>query len=740
MVKENISASYYKTIFFNKDSRFTVALYMLKNSESNTYTTLTGSDLPLEKGVTYDFEGNWEKDEKYGKRFAVSDFRQRQAKGREAIIEYFSSSLYKGIGRKTAELIYDSFGENIFNIIENDPIKILYINGMTRKKYEQFITSYRNNKLVTKLYQKLKNVDNISVGICKKIYNKFGEESLSIVEEHPYYLSYIKDIGFLTSERIAHRNYFKEDSFERFCAGAEHVLMTTERDGNTGMDIQCFGNEVYELLRKGCPLVTKELINDFTIKAIKEGKFIYKTVKTNDISKNYIFRKKTYKCEKESAENIIRLYDNLRKYDENKILSIIKEIEDETGIKLDEDQIKAVIMIINNGFSVVTGGAGTGKTTTTNTAIGVYESLCKGKVELLAPTGRAARRMAEITGKDARTIHSRIHLITDDSGYDVKIDDEDVTISHSLVIVDESSMLDVHVCNHLLSSIEDDCNVVFIGDPGQLPSVGAGSILRDIIASGSIPVTNLTKTYRQKEGSGIIENSKKINEGNINIEATSDFRIYDINNSRDLETRMVELYLKDVHEYGIMEVACLCPVRAYEAGVNSMNTRIQNILNPEKKGKAQIKLGTRVLRKGDIVMELENHQTVMNGDVGIIDSIITERENETIYVKYEGGTSRQHIEEYKSKDFGRLALAYAMTIHKAQGSEYKSVITCLQNVNKRMAKRNVIYTAVTRGKEIVRFCGSKTALMNAIQNNDVYMRKTMLSNMLAYALGNEIRM
>ena len=297
-------------------------------------------------------------------------------------------------------------------------------------------------------------------------------------------------------------------------------------------------------------------------------------------------------------------------------------------------------------------------------------------------------------------------------------------------------MIDTYICSKLLGSIKEGCNVVFVGDPGQLPSVGAGAILRDLILSNAVPVVHLTKIYRQSEGSRIVDNAVKISNGDCGINEGKDFCIYETGTGKELENKMVELYLADVKKYGLMEVACLCPVKLYEAGTISMNTRLQKLVNPAAPGKAEIKVGARTFRQGDIVMELENHQTVMNGDVGKVKRICSENGSEAIVVSFESGIE----EEYKAKDFGRLTLAYAMTVHKAQGSEYRSVITCLQDSNKRMAKRNVIYTAVTRGKRVVRFCGSTNALNRAISSDNSKERKTMLSNELAFAAGKEVRL
>lgn len=738
MNRENtrISATFNKKIYQNALTNYTIALYTVKDKDQSSCHVFLGENLPLSVGVVYDFDGSWMNNGKYGRQFAVSGYREKMATGHDDVVAYLSSSLFKGIGKKMAERIYSAFGDNIFNILDNTPEDLKRIKGMSEKKYGQFLESYRNNRRVSMIYDKLKDFSGIGVGICKKIYSKYKLESISIIENHPYYLSYIKDIGFDTCDKIARKEGHRLDSFERFCAGANHVLMVNELDGNTAMDLQDFGREVYKLLKPECPDISKDLINDLTIRAIKEGNLVYRTLSTDSIQKKYIYRKNVYKNEKEISVNILRLLNNCYDWDADKIESSFKESEHRLGNTLDKMQKKAVAMIIRNGFSALTGGAGTGKTTTINAAIDMYEKLSKGKIELLAPTGRAARRITEITGRQAFTIHSRLHIATNSSGDEVKMDDgKDTEISNSLVVVDEASMIDIYLCNTLLSSINEGCNVVFVGDPGQLPSVGAGAVLRDIIESGAVPVTHLSKVYRQGDGSGIIENAVKISKGDCDIAECDDFHIYETATGKELEDKMIDLYLSDVKKYGLMNVACLCPVKLYDAGVIAMNTRLQELINPASNKRQEIKIGSRVFRQGDIVMELENHQTVMNGDIGRIEHIKSDREDQSIIVKFESG----EIEEYKADDFGRLALAYAMTVHKAQGSEYKSVITCLQDSNKRMAKRNVIYTAITRGKNVVRFCGSVSALKRAIACNDTYNRKTMLSNDLAYAVGLEKR-
>ena len=509
-------------------------------------------------------------------------------------------------------------------------------------------------------------------------------------------------------------------------------------DGNLSMDLQDFGLNMKQILATS--LATPEFINTNTVRLIKDHKIVYKHVHTDQINLFYIYRPSTYKAERSVADGVLKLMAGSKSEVEH-ISDQIIECERKYNITTDPVQIKAVKMALKEPFSIITGGPGTGKTTILRIIIDIYRNEHSGnEIVLMAPTGRASRRLSESTGCAASTIHSRLRLRRSDSAVQEIFEngntdeDESPEIYNSLVVIDESSMVDIWVAAKCFEYIKSGCTVIFVGDPGQLQSVGPGAVLRDLIESGTVPVTNLQRIFRQNDGSVIAENAEKIRKGDVSITEGSDFKITDIHDSELLEKKMLGAYLEAVKKYGLEEVACLCPVKDYAAGVYSMNRKIQELFNPSASYNDQIKVGTNIFRTGDLVMELKNGDEIMNGDVGIIKKIVTLPGAEIIEVEYFHDT----IVRYKKEEFDRLTLAYAMTVHKAQGSEYKCVITCLQDSNKRTANRELVNTVVSRGREMDEFFGSVSALKRAIENEIKWKRKTLLCHEIRIGSAKEL--
>lgn len=728
-----LDARFTKQIFASVGASFCVFLYDVVDEHGDTTgtTTCIGENLPQTKGIIYRFDGRWQ-DSRYGRQFKVASYTERLGSSKADIVGYFKSNLFKGVGKKKAEAIYNTFGPDTFEILEKNPKKLKEVKELKPEVCEKIIETFEENRSVARVYALVKGVANIGLKSCVKICEKFKEETEDIIQKHPFRLCEINGIDFLTVDPISRYYSLPDDSYERMQAASIHVLKENEISGNLAMDLQDFGNALKKLLAS--PAVTNDKINSFICKALTDPfwkKLTFKKVRSDTLNVNYIYRTCTFEAEKSVASNVSRLIAKKNTFDMAGITKeYVAQLGNSYGIDLDDSQIDAVMTVLSNPFSIITGGPGTGKTTILKVIADIFKSKNKeADVLFVAPTGRAARKINESTGFPARTIHSRLGLRDTASISAGKAEDVE-PIEEGLVVVDESSMIDIWIAKALFEAIQHDTKVVLVGDADQLQSVGAGAVFRDLISSEAVPVSSLSHVFRQKDGC-ILENAKRIKEGNTDILTGTDFEIHDGIYGKELEDAMVTVYLKDIKTYGLENVVCLCPVKQHEAGVYSMNERLQEAINPRKDFVPECKIGGRYYRLGDLVMELQNHEEVSNGDVGKVIDVCGTAGEESVTVRYFDSTEIK----YEGEDLARLTLAYAMTVHKAQGSEYSSVITCLQDQNFHMLIRNIPYTAFTRGKNIVRFFGSKNALNKAILQPDTNRRKTLLSHYLAMQHG-----
>jgi len=732
-----ITVSWIKNIYVNKTNGYTVALYKNekpKDDEPNTITC-TGEALPNMKDTVYRMDGAWDTNKKYGRQFVVTGFAEVLQTDENSVISYFSSGIIRGVGKVIAGRIYAQFGENVFHVMDTEPERLLEIRGISRNKYEIIMESYRNNRAVTQIYEDLKGISGITSRLCARIYKKYGHDAVNVINSNPYRLMEIRDVGFGMCDAVAAAKHFPRDSYERFCAASEHVLLQNEMNGDLGMDIQKFGYAVRKVLAE--PSISNEQINAMTIRMLQEPKnkrVFYKCMKLESGTVKYMYRMVTYRAERQVAEDILRLASGKRE-PVIQFEDMVRKQQNSLGIQPDLMQEEAIKSCLEEPFSIITGGPGTGKTTVLLLIAKIFEKThAHASILFMAPTGRAARRINESTGYMAQTIHSRLGLRdTESVAAGMDKDDECDPLDEDLIIVDECSMLDVFLAKKLFHAIADGRKVVLVGDINQLQSVGPGAVFRDIIQSEVVPVKRLSRIFRQDDGA-IIENADRIQKNRTDLITDGSFEIHDRLYSDVLEDEMVRAYMDDVQKYGTENVACLCPVKDHAAGVNRMNARIQALLNPPSPFKAEMRNGANIIREGDLIMELRNGETTVNGDIGYVTKITGDKGAEVITCEYFGSEEVT----YEEDEHDRITLAYAMTVHKAQGSEYMSVITCLQDQNYHMLKRNIPYTAFTRAKEVVRFFGSKKALDRAIENTDSDNRHTLLTQYLRYSAGKEV--
>lgn len=688
--------------------------------------TCKGYNLPCNKNMTYSFKGEYKENKEYGMDFIVEEYQEIIEDTKEGIVAYIGSGLFKGVGVKKAEAIYKKFGSRTMYIIENEPKSIKEVKGFSEALAERFTEDFKAARLSREITQYL-----LKFGISQKyaidLYKSKGYNSMNFVKNHPYQLcSRYRTITFDLADLIAKDNGLPLNNPERIDYCMTYVLKRNLASGNTGMEYQSFCRSTLKML--GEENVSKsELLDRITIQAQREAISIKKIEHKGNVMP-YVFFSEIIDKERQIARDIIRIRDAKPSLEIPNIDSAIRKFEFVKGITYDPLQEKAAkIALSDTTFSVIAGGPGTGKTSIEEVIIDTTVS-AGGNVLLLSPTGRAARRMEEATGKPASTIHSHLKIREGDGTNLMEhlLLDESVTIENTTVIADEVSMLDVNIAFELFGAIKDGCRVILIGDPDQLPSVGPGAILRDIINSETVEVTTLKTIFRQSADAKISENAKIINSGEGKIEEGSDFHIHELSNMEDVKNTVTALYLKRIKEYGLENVMCLCPYKEHIGGVNDINKALQDTINPSDARKEELRTKNALFREGDLVMHI-NHNTedASNGDIGIITEINSDEQLVKVLI------NEKEI-FYDEDTICDLTLAYAETVHKSQGQEADAVVFMLTRFHRGMLYRNIPYVAISRGKKQVDFVGEMDALYEAMHHEIKNERVTILERFLRY--------
>jgi exodeoxyribonuclease V alpha subunit len=715
-VKAPIKVKFIYNVFRNDSNGYSVSKF--RDIEEDKAITCKGYNLPDNKSLTYMLNVEEVDDKKYGKQYEVNSFSEYIEESRDGILTYLSSGIIKGIGKKTAEKIFEKYGLDSLDIIENKPEKLLEIKGITKSRLEKIINSYQENHLPKELAELLVG-DKFSPRITVAVYKKYKKDAYSMICKNPYVLCDVKGISFAMADSL--RDQLSIDIYDRnrISAAIMESIKLNFYSGKVGItmrDLIAYTSKLTGI--KDASLIKKSIMSDLTY-----GNLAYRKIKDNGIVYQYIYSRNIKQAEESLAANISR------KLRQKKDLSKkAEEIINTTSfdIVLDDSQKKAVIGAFKHGISIITGGPGTGKTTTIRTISIIDRLIYENDNQIfMAPTGRAARRITESSKIKAKTIHSALNLRPSDNETIEKYQNgDDDKMKDMLVIVDEFSMVDMFLALALFERTEN-CRFVIVGDPNQLPSVGAGNVLRDMIESGIIPTYNLTYTHRQMEGSTIGKNANLMQNGGESFEEAKDF-ICDYGKSmKEIEDAIIDTYLKEKEDSPEKSLVVLCPYKKYEAGMNAINKRLQQAINPfgmEFKG-----VGDVVFRVGDPVMHiLTNTDDAVNGDVGTVVYIGQGEEDFCVEVEYptSDGSFRK---QYVAKDINQLTLAYAMTVHKSQGSEYDTAITLLTAAHRNFVTRNIPYTAITRAKKKVYFFSdSKETVRKAIKNNHTEGRNTLL--------------
>jgi exodeoxyribonuclease V alpha subunit len=615
--------------------------------------------------------------------------------------------LIKGIGAHFAKRLVSAFGEKVFEVIEHRPDLLSTVEGIGKIRAQSICANWYDQKIIREIMVFLQS-HGVSTSRATRIYKTYGEKAIEIVSENPYQLAKdIRGIGFISADTIAGNLGIAKNSLVRARAGVAHVLLEATSDGHCGLPKELLIQNSQKLLE-----IEKDLVELAIAEEIKLESLITDTL--NDI--DTIFLASYYVYEKNIAKILLTLANSPVSWDKTDTTLVIPLVEEELGIQLAESQKLAIGKALDNRLMVITGGPGTGKTTLVNALLKTLATK-KLNIKLCAPTGRAAKRLSESTGMEATTIHRLLEINPAHGGF--KRNEESPLLCDYLVI-DETSMVDVPLFYSLLKALPTNSALLLVGDVDQLPSVGAGQVLKDIINSKVIATAQLTEIFRQAATSKIITNAHSVNQGilpnlqPINNKDISDFYFIEAEHGNDIINKIITM-IKDripkrFNLNPIQDIQLLCPMQRGGAGARSLNVELQKVLNPNYSN-GITKFG-QIFAAGDKIMQTENNydKETYNGDIGIIRSI-NEQDQEITINFYNRDVT------YDYTDLDQITLAYATTIHKSQGSEYPAVIIPLTMQSYMMLRRNLIYTAITRGKKLVVIIGQKKALAMAIKNN-----------------------
>ena len=719
-------------IFRNNDNGYTVMVMICDEEE----LTCVGVFSDIAEGECIEAKGEYTDHPTYGRQFAVKSFEEKAPQDALAIERYLGSGAIKGIGIALAARIVRRFKEDTFRIIEEEPERLAEVKGISQRKAME-IADQVNEKRDLRQAMIFLQQYGISTTLAVKIYNTYGQEVYSILKENPYRMADDVDgVGFRTADEIASRVGIRTDSDFRIRSGIQYALLQASNEGNTYLPMPELTQRASALLE-----IEPEYIEKHYMNLAMDRKIIMRQV--DDVTQIYA---SAFFYMEANAATMLKNLDASFDVPDIEIEARLRQIEKQTKMDLDEHQVEAVKEAVRNGVLVITGGPGTGKTTTINTIIKYFES--EGMdIFLAAPTGRAAKRMSETTGFEARTIHRMLELnggVEGNAGFERN---EQNPLETDVIIIDEMSMVDISLMYSLLKAIVAGTRLILVGDVNQLPSVGPGNVLKDIIDSGLFHTVMLTKIFRQASTSDIIVNAHKINRGEpVELDNKSmDFfflKRYDADKIINVTLQLILQKLPKFVGASMMDIQVLTPMRKGLLGVERLNTVLQMYLNPPDKRKKEKEHGTTLFREGDKVMQIKNNGQleweirskyglcidkgtgVFNGDTGIIEEINDFAE--TVTVCFDEG----RMVEYPYKLLEELELAYAVTIHKSQGSEYPAVVIPLLSGPRMLMNRNLLYTAVTRAKKCVTIVGNDTTFEQMIANNSQLKRYSGLRDRL----------
>ncbi len=727
--RESLVGSVESVIFSNEENGYAILDF---GTIENELVTIVGTMPYVAEGDELTVFGKWIHNPKYGRQFQVEQFEKRLPSDSAAILRYLSSGAVKGVGAKKAQKIVELFGEDTFDVMENHPEWLTQIGGISARMANEIGEEFRRQAGVRAAMMFFR--DHFGAALTVRIYNAWGSAAVDRAKQNPYALAEeIEGVGFEKADELAAALGFDRSGIERVKSGVVYTLQYNAiTNGHTCLPQEMLIQAAAALLSVECASV-EEAISLL----LREGRLYRVRTRTKDGEQSYIFTREMYRDEKNVAERLVMIERTCVQVENTDILGFIAREERMGGIAYAELQKAAIAGALESGVMILTGGPGTGKTTVVRALMRIFNSIGL-RVALTAPTGRAAKRLSEATSSEAKTVHRLLEMTYGEGKRAEFMRNERNRLEEDVIVVDESSMLDLSLTSALVSAIKPGARLLLIGDADQLPSVGAGNILRDLILSGRFTTVALTEIFRQARDSLIVTNAHDINRGivpQLDVK-NSDFFFLARESEREIAATVADLCKNRLpRAYGpeiVGGIQVICPSRKGEAGTENLNRLLQEKLNPPAPYKNEHQSRDRVLREGDRVMHIRNNYDlvwergnevgygVFNGDVGIIEEI--DNKNKCLSVVFDD----RHV-TYDFTGLDELEFAYAVTVHKSQGSEYPAVILPLYAAPPMLLTRNLFYTAVTRAARMVILVGKREIAERMTANNRTVVRYTGLA-------------
>lgn len=716
---EQLDGTVDRIIFASADGKFTVFRMTLDRHQGSTVATYRGP-APL-AGHQLSLQGTWVDHPRFGHQFQAERIVVSVPTSIDGIRRFLASGAIEGIRENMADRLLAAFGEEVLEVIEKRPSLLLEVRGIGQKTADRIHSSYMEKAELRDIMLWLES-HGVSGGYAARIYKKYGALSLQIMEHTPYKMAReVKGIGFVIADTIAAGIGIDKEDDARIGAGLEYQLSLFAQDGHCCVPWEYLVTAASKMLQARESLVREVMMEELSCGNLEQ----------EDVGDTiYVYSKNLHEAERHVARRLKSMVRDAESFEIASSEMLVRFWEEEGGITLAEEQRWAIQGALDHGVFILTGGPGTGKTTVIRGMIDILEDMGL-EILLGAPTGRAAKRLSEATDRKASTIHRMLESIGSADGDDFGRN-EDEPLEADVIVIDEVSMMDIMLMKHFLAAVPFGCHVIFVGDVDQLPSVGPGSVLKDMLRSRIIPQVRLTEVFRQQNASNIVLNAHAINRGRIPRDINSNgFYFMPLEDAQMAEDQAVEMYTKvfPSHGYNIYEdVQVLSPMHRGVCGVGRLNQRIQEKVNPPVKGEESWTFGERIFRRSDKVIQMKNNyeKKVYNGDIGVIQDIGEDK----MTVMY----AEQEVEYDRAEASEQLQLAYCMSVHKSQGSEYRVIILPLVKSHYIMLQRNLLYTAITRAKEIVVLVGAEEAFNTAVMNDRTRRRYSLLTERLVGAL------
>lgn len=713
--------------FHNPTNGWTVLRLLVQGCSDEV--TAVGNFGAITPGENLKLTGHWVNDITYGQQFKVTGYEVVRPATLAGIQRYLGSGLIKGIGPVMARKIVERFGLETLDIIEKQPHRLIEVEGISKVRIEKICTAWEEQKEIRNVMTFL-TAHNISTNFAVKIFKQYGRDTISIVESNPYQLARdIYGIGFKSADQIAINLGLARDSDERLKAGITHTLYEATEDGHCFLPLE-------ELIQRTCETLALDLKD--RLRLLVDEQVRSRELFRVDVERHgeAIYVAPFFLAERATAMRLLD-FTHPVSVDRDRVSSWLERFCQREQMQLSEEQLSAILTAISNGVSIITGGPGCGKTTTLKAFVKLLTAMGK-RVQLASPTGRAAQRLGEVSGLEARTIHRMLEFEPATMSFK---HNQDNPLRGDFFIIDEASMIDILLANHLLKAIPAKTQICFVGDADQLPSVGAGQFLNDMIDSGRIPIARLTRIFRQAATSSIISHAHEIKAGRVPSfarpgERTTDCYFIEEQSPDRVNALVVKVVTSSIPRHFKIdpnEVQVLAPMKRGSIGTNNLNLMLQEAINPPAPDKPELKWGLTTFRLGDkIIQQVNNYQLeVFNGDIGRISAVYPEERRLII------SFNARKI-EYEYADLNEIALAYAISIHRSQGSEYEAVVLPVHYQHWNMLHRSILYTGITRAKRLAIVVGQLSAVQRAV-TTDASTRYTNLASILAYGKANSGR-